>query len=103
VDHLLVQGQTTVDEEKRKMIYKEAQQAIWNDAPWIPLEPGFLHGHEQPPRWRDRDAQREVGGDLRDLEVARATPSPRAGGTDERPAGRSTLQTPFILTPAALP
>jgi peptide/nickel transport system substrate-binding protein len=35
VDDLLVQGQTTVDEEKGKMIYKEAQQAIWSDAPWI--------------------------------------------------------------------
>jgi peptide/nickel transport system substrate-binding protein len=35
VDDLLIQGQTTVDPEKRKAIYKEAQQVIWNDAPWI--------------------------------------------------------------------
>jgi peptide/nickel transport system substrate-binding protein len=35
VDDLLIQGQTTVDADKRKAIYKEAQEIIWKDAPWI--------------------------------------------------------------------
>lgn len=35
VDDLLVAGQTTADPKKRLEIYKEAQQQIWNDAPWI--------------------------------------------------------------------
>ncbi len=35
VDDLLIQGQTTPDAKKREAIYKEAQQIIWNDAPWI--------------------------------------------------------------------
>jgi peptide/nickel transport system substrate-binding protein len=35
VDQLLLAGQTTTDPAKRLAIYKEAQQLIWNDAPWI--------------------------------------------------------------------
>lgn len=35
VDELLLAGQTTSDPKKREAIYKEAQQLIWNDAPWI--------------------------------------------------------------------
>ncbi|MGQ0571642.1 MAG: ABC transporter substrate-binding protein [Armatimonadota bacterium] len=35
VDQLLVQGRSTLDLEKRKGIYKEAQELIWNDAPWV--------------------------------------------------------------------
>lgn len=35
VDELLLAGQTTVDPKKRLDIYKEAQEMIWKDAPWI--------------------------------------------------------------------
>jgi peptide/nickel transport system substrate-binding protein len=35
VDDLLTQGQITPDAKKREAIYKDAQQIIWNDAPWI--------------------------------------------------------------------
>ncbi len=35
VDDLLIAGQTTADPKKRLEIYKEAQEQIWNDAPWI--------------------------------------------------------------------
>ncbi len=35
VDELLIAGQTTVDPKKREEIYKDAQEAIWKDAPWI--------------------------------------------------------------------
>jgi peptide/nickel transport system substrate-binding protein len=35
VDQLLVQGRTTVDAKRRETIYKEAQELIWNDAPWV--------------------------------------------------------------------
>ena len=35
VDALLLAGQTTPDPKKRLAIYKEAQELIWNDAPWI--------------------------------------------------------------------
>src|SRR5207302_5939747 len=36
----------------------------------LPVEPGFLHGDEQPPGGRDGHTQREVGRAVRDLEVA---------------------------------
>jgi len=35
VDQLLLDARTTIDQEKRKALYKEAQQLIWNDAPWV--------------------------------------------------------------------
>ncbi|TDG00089.1 ABC transporter substrate-binding protein [Paenibacillus piri] len=35
VDELLKQGATEIDAEKRKAIYKEAQQLIYKDAPWV--------------------------------------------------------------------
>lgn len=35
VDELLLAGQSTPDPKKRLAIYKEAQELIWNDAPWI--------------------------------------------------------------------
>jgi len=35
VDRLLLQGQTVPDQAKREDIYKQAQQLIWKDAPWI--------------------------------------------------------------------
>lgn len=35
VDDLLVRGRNEVDPERRKAIYREAQQLIWNDAPWV--------------------------------------------------------------------
>jgi peptide/nickel transport system substrate-binding protein len=35
VDELLLTGQSTVDAKKRLDIYKEAQEMIWKDAPWI--------------------------------------------------------------------
>jgi len=35
VDELLLAGQTTADPKKRVAIYKEAQDLIWKDAPWI--------------------------------------------------------------------
>jgi peptide/nickel transport system substrate-binding protein len=35
VDQLLDDARTTVDQGKRKALYKDAQQLIWNDAPWV--------------------------------------------------------------------
>ena len=35
VDNLLLQAQTIPDQTKREAMYKEAQQMIWKDAPWI--------------------------------------------------------------------
>ncbi len=35
VDELLLAGQSTVDPKKRLEIYKEVQEQIWKDAPWI--------------------------------------------------------------------
>ncbi|MCR8632718.1 ABC transporter substrate-binding protein [Paenibacillus radicis (ex Xue et al. 2023)] len=35
VDELLKQGSQEIDNEKRKAIYKEAQQIIYKDAPWV--------------------------------------------------------------------
>ncbi len=35
VDELLLAGQTTPDPKKRLDIYREAQENIWRDAPWI--------------------------------------------------------------------
>jgi ABC-type transport system substrate-binding protein len=35
VDELLLTAQTALDPNKRLAIYKDAQQRIWNDAPWI--------------------------------------------------------------------
>lgn len=38
VDALLAAGRSTADAAERRRIYAEAQQKIWNDAPWV-----FLH------------------------------------------------------------
>lgn len=35
VDAWLEEARTTVDGEKRKALYRDAQRQIWNDAPWI--------------------------------------------------------------------
>lgn len=35
VDQLLAQGRTTVDPRRRETMYKEVQELIWNDAPWV--------------------------------------------------------------------
>jgi len=35
VDKLLLQGQTVQDQAQRLAIYKQAQELIWKDAPWI--------------------------------------------------------------------
>jgi len=35
VDSWLDEARTTVDVEKRKTLYRQAQQRIWTDAPWI--------------------------------------------------------------------
>lgn len=35
VDQLLNDARSTIDDAKRKVFYKEAQQLIWNDAPWV--------------------------------------------------------------------
>lgn len=35
VDELLLEGQRAVDPKRRLEIYKEAQELIWKDAPWI--------------------------------------------------------------------
>jgi len=35
VDDLLVKARSEVNQNKRKEFYKEAQQLIWNDAPWV--------------------------------------------------------------------
>lgn len=37
VHKLLIEAQTATDEEKRNEIYKEVQQIIHDDAPWVPL------------------------------------------------------------------
>lgn len=34
---LLIEAQTEVDEEKRNELYKQAQEIIFEDAPWVPL------------------------------------------------------------------
>ena len=34
---LLIEAQTEVDEEKRNELYKQAQEIIHEDAPWVPL------------------------------------------------------------------
>ena len=33
----LIEAQTEVDEDKRNELYKEAQEIIHEDAPWVPL------------------------------------------------------------------
>ncbi|MDR7452735.1 MAG: glutathione ABC transporter substrate-binding protein GsiB, partial [Armatimonadota bacterium] len=35
VDQLLDEARSTIDDAKRKELYREAQQLIWNDAPWV--------------------------------------------------------------------
>jgi peptide/nickel transport system substrate-binding protein len=35
VDQLLEEARVTIDPNKRKALYKEAQHLIWNDAPWV--------------------------------------------------------------------
>jgi peptide/nickel transport system substrate-binding protein len=35
VDRLLEEGRRSVDAQRRRAIYREAQQMIWNDAPWV--------------------------------------------------------------------
>ena len=42
VDELLQIGTSTSDLEKRREVYEEAQEIIWNDAPWL-----FLHNEQQ--------------------------------------------------------
>lgn len=37
VDDLLQQGLTTIDENERRDVYMEAQQIIYDDAPWAPI------------------------------------------------------------------
>ena len=34
---ILIEAQTEVDEEKRNELYKQAQEIIFEDAPWVPL------------------------------------------------------------------
>jgi peptide/nickel transport system substrate-binding protein len=38
LDDLLRQGATTVDENERRRVYEQAQEIIYNDAPWVPIE-----------------------------------------------------------------
>ena len=38
LDDLLRQGATTVDENERRRLYEQAQEIIYNDAPWVPIE-----------------------------------------------------------------
>jgi peptide/nickel transport system substrate-binding protein len=38
LDDILRQGATTVDEEKRRTLYEQAQKIIYDDAPWVPIE-----------------------------------------------------------------
>lgn len=38
LDRLLRQGATTVDENERRRLYEQAQEIIYNDAPWVPIE-----------------------------------------------------------------
>ncbi|HET6780953.1 MAG TPA: ABC transporter substrate-binding protein, partial [bacterium] len=35
VDRLLEEGRRSVDAQRRRAVYREAQQMIWNDAPWV--------------------------------------------------------------------
>jgi peptide/nickel transport system substrate-binding protein len=37
LDRLLRQGVTTVDENERRRLYEQAQEIIYNDAPWVPI------------------------------------------------------------------
>ncbi len=41
VDALILEGLSTADQAKRAKVYAEANQIIWNDAPWI-----FLHNSQ---------------------------------------------------------
>ena len=34
---ILIEAQTEVDEDKRNELYKQAQEIIYEDAPWVPL------------------------------------------------------------------
>ena len=34
---ILIEAQTEVDEDKRNELYKQAQEIIHEDAPWVPL------------------------------------------------------------------
>lgn len=38
LDDILRQGATTVDENERRRLYERAQEIIYNDAPWVPIE-----------------------------------------------------------------
>jgi peptide/nickel transport system substrate-binding protein len=38
LDDILRQGATTVDENERRRLYEQAQEIIYNDAPWVPIE-----------------------------------------------------------------
>jgi peptide/nickel transport system substrate-binding protein len=38
LDDLLRQGATTVDENERRRLYEQAQEIIYNDAPWVCIE-----------------------------------------------------------------
>ncbi|HKH11273.1 MAG TPA: ABC transporter substrate-binding protein, partial [Rubrobacter sp.] len=38
LDDLLRQGATTVDDNERRRFYEQAQEIIYNDAPWVPIE-----------------------------------------------------------------
>jgi peptide/nickel transport system substrate-binding protein len=38
LDDLLRQGATTVDENERRRLYEQAQEIIYNDAPWVTIE-----------------------------------------------------------------
>lgn len=38
LDDLLSQGATTVDENERRRLYEQAQEIIYNDAPWVCIE-----------------------------------------------------------------
>ena len=37
LDDILRQGATTVDENERRRLYEQAQEIIYNDAPWVPI------------------------------------------------------------------
>jgi peptide/nickel transport system substrate-binding protein len=37
LDDLLRQGATTIDEAERRRLYEQAQEIIYNDAPWVPI------------------------------------------------------------------
>jgi peptide/nickel transport system substrate-binding protein len=38
LDDILRQGATTIDEAERRRLYEQAQEIIYNDAPWVPIE-----------------------------------------------------------------